>query len=64
MATIFKQSEEKLGFVPNVMQAFAFDMAKLEAFMAYRNNLMLGQSGLLASLRHQLAESEVLGRVK
>ena len=44
MAAFFKSCEEKLGFVPNVMQAFSFDMAKLEAFVAYRNDLMLGLS--------------------
>jgi hypothetical protein len=38
MAAFFKLCEEKLGFVPNVMKAFSFDMAKLEAFVAYRND--------------------------
>jgi hypothetical protein len=46
MATFFKSAEEKVGFVPNVLKAFAFDMTKLEAFLAYRNDLMLGESGL------------------
>ncbi|HEY6257234.1 MAG TPA: peroxidase-related enzyme [Xanthobacteraceae bacterium] len=46
MAAFFKQCEEKLGFVPNVLKAFSFDMAKLEAFVAYRNDLMLGLSAL------------------
>ena len=55
METFFKQSEEKLGFVPNVMQAFSFDMAKLEAFVAYRNNLMLGDSGLSTLEREMIA---------
>ena len=40
MAAYFKKCEEKLGFVPNVLKAFAFDMAKLEAFVDYRNDLM------------------------
>jgi uncharacterized peroxidase-related enzyme len=55
METFFKQSEEKLGFVPNVMQAFSFDMAKLEAFVAYRNNLMLAESGLSLLEREMIA---------
>ena len=46
MAAYFKLCEEKLGFVPNVLKAFAFDMAKLEAFVAYRNDLMQSDSGL------------------
>src|SRR5690349_7951002 len=55
MAAFFKQSEEKLGFVPNVLQAFAFDMGKLEAFLAYRNDLMLGDSGLSRLEREMIA---------
>jgi uncharacterized peroxidase-related enzyme len=55
MAAFFKQSEEKLGFVPNVLKAFAFDTAKLEAFVAYRNDLMLGQSGLSRLDREMIA---------
>jgi uncharacterized peroxidase-related enzyme len=55
MAAFFKLCEEKLGFVPNVLQAFGFDMAKLEAFVAYRNDLMLGQSGLSALEREMIA---------
>jgi uncharacterized peroxidase-related enzyme len=41
--------------VPNVMQAFSFDMAKLEAFVAYRNDLMLGGSGLSTLEREMIA---------
>jgi uncharacterized peroxidase-related enzyme len=55
MAAFFKLSEEKLGFVPNVLRAFAFDMAKLEAFVAYRNDLMLGASGLSRLEREMIA---------
>ena len=47
MAAYFKLCEEKLGFVPNVLKAFAFDMTKLEAFVAYRNDLMQGEFGPL-----------------
>ena len=49
MADYFKLCDEKLGFVPNVLKAFAFDMAKLEAFVAYRNDLMQGNSSYYKS---------------
>src|SRR5262245_38393303 len=55
MAAFFKVSEARLGFVPNVLKAFAFDMAKLEAFVAYRNDLMLGESGLSKLEREMIA---------
>jgi len=55
MTAFFKLCEEKLGFVPNVMKAFSFDMAKLEAFVAYRNDLMLGGSGLSTLEREMIA---------
>lgn len=37
---------EKLGFVPNVLQSFAFNIDKLNTFTAMYNDLMLGESGL------------------
>ena len=46
MASYFKKCQEKLGFVPNVLSAYAFDNAKLEAFVAMYNDLMLAPSGL------------------
>jgi uncharacterized peroxidase-related enzyme len=55
MAAFFKLCEEKQGFVPNVLKAFSFDMAKLEAFVAYRNDLMLGNSGLSVLEREMIA---------
>jgi AhpD family alkylhydroperoxidase len=55
MAAYFKLCEEKLGFVPNVLKAFSFDMAKLEAFVACRNNLMQGESGLSGLDREMIA---------
>jgi uncharacterized peroxidase-related enzyme len=55
MAAFFKLCEDKQGFVPNVLQAFSFDMAKLEAFVAYRNDLMLGASGLSVLEREMIA---------
>ena len=55
MADFFKLCDEKQGFVPNVLKAFSFDMTKLEAFLAYRNELMLGDSGLSKLEREMIA---------
>ena len=55
MAAYFALCEEKLGFVPNVLKAFAFDMTKLAAFVAYRNDLMQGDSGLTKLEREMIA---------
>jgi uncharacterized peroxidase-related enzyme len=55
MATYFDKCTEKLGFVPNVLLAYAFDMAKLEAFVAMYNDLMLGPSGLSKLEREMIA---------
>ena len=55
MAAYFQKCEEKLGFVPNVLKAYAFDMAKLEAFVAMYNDLMLGESGLSKLEREMIA---------
>jgi len=40
MEAYFKKCDEKLGFVPNVLKAFAFDDAKLQAFVNYRQELV------------------------
>ena len=55
MEAYFKKCEEKLGFVPNVLLAYAFDNAKLEAFAAFYNDLMLGPSGLSKLEREMIA---------
>jgi uncharacterized peroxidase-related enzyme len=55
MEAYFKKCEEKLGFVPNVLRAYAFDMAKLEAFVAMYNDLMLAPSGLSKLEREMIA---------
>lgn len=46
---------EKLGFVPNVLRAYAFDMDKLNAFTGMYNNLMLAPSGLSKLEREMIA---------
>ena len=55
MVDYFELCKEKLGFVPNVLKAFAFDMAKLEAFVEYRNDLMHSESGLSKLEREMIA---------
>lgn len=46
---------QKLGLVPNVLRAFAFDIDKLNAFTAMYNDLMLGDSGLSKLEREMIA---------
>ena len=55
MQAYFAKCEEKLGFVPNVLKAYAFDTTKLEAFVAMYNDLMLGPSGLSKLEREMIA---------
>lgn len=51
----FDICDEKLGMVPNVLKAYAFDMEKLRAFSAMYNELMLGESGLTKLEREMIA---------
>ena len=51
----FAKCVEKLGLVPNVLRAYAFDIAKLDAFTAMYNELMLGESGLSKLEREMIA---------
>ncbi len=46
---------DKLGMVPNVLQAYAFDIDKLNAFTAMYNDLMLADSGLSKLEREMIA---------
>ena len=46
---------EKLGFVPNVLRAYSFDVEKLNAFTALYNDLMLAPSGLTKLEREMVA---------
>lgn len=54
-AAYFRKCEEKLGFVPNVLRAYAFDNAKLRAFILMADDLMLGKSGLSKAEREMIA---------
>lgn len=51
----FDKCLEKLGFVPNVLVAYAHDDAKLSAFAAFYNDLMLAPSGLSKLEREMIA---------
>jgi uncharacterized peroxidase-related enzyme len=55
MRAYFDKCVEKLGFVPNVLKAYGFDMAKLEAFIAMYNDLMVAPSGLSKLEREMIA---------
>ena len=51
----FDICEEKLGMVPNVLKAYAHDIARLDAFADLYNVLMLGDSGLSKLEREMIA---------
>ncbi len=51
----FDICQEKLGMVPNVLRAYAFDVEKLNAFTAMYNDLMLGDSSLSKLEREMIA---------
>ncbi len=51
----FDICQDKLGMVPNVLRAYAFDIDKLNAFTGMYNDLMLGDSGLSKLEREMIA---------
>jgi len=51
----FAKCNEKLGFVPNVLRAYAFDAVKLQAFIDMADDLMLADSGLDKAEREMIA---------
>jgi uncharacterized peroxidase-related enzyme len=55
MRAYLARCEEKLGFVPHVLAAYAHDNAKLEAFAGFYNELMLAPSGLSKLEREMIA---------
>ncbi|MBX3512491.1 MAG: peroxidase-related enzyme [Xanthobacteraceae bacterium] len=55
MQAYFAKCKEKLGFIPNVLQAYSFDLAKLKAFVAMSDDLMLAKSGLSKIEREMIA---------
>ena len=48
-------AREKLGFVPNVLRAYAWHSTKFDAFSRLYNDLMLGDSGLTKLQREMIA---------
>ncbi len=55
MSAYLAKCDEKIGFVPNVLAAYSLDSAKLEAFAAFYNDLMLAPSGLSKLEREMIA---------
>lgn len=51
----FDVCQDKLGMVPNVLVAHAFDIEKLNAFAGLYNSLMLADSGLTKLEREMIA---------
>jgi uncharacterized peroxidase-related enzyme len=51
----FDICQQKLGLVPNVLRAYAFDIGKLDTFTALYNDLMLGESGISKLEREMIA---------
>ena len=51
----FNVCQDKLGMVPNVLQAYAFDIDKLNAFTTFYDDLMLANSGLTKLEREMIA---------
>lgn len=51
----FTKCREKIGFVPNVLAAYAFNAVKLQAFIDMVDDLMLADSGLTKPEREMIA---------
>ena len=55
MQGLFDKCQEKIGFIPNVLASYAHNDAKLSAFSALYNDLMLAPSGLSKLEREMIA---------
>lgn len=55
VAELFGKCQSKLGLIPNVLMAYAFNPDKLRAFGQMYNDLMLGPSGLSKLEREMIA---------
>jgi len=51
----FDICKDRLGMVPNVLRAYAFDIDKLNAFTTFYNDVMLSDSGLSKLEREMIA---------
>ena len=54
-AAYFEKCVDKLGLVPNVLRAYAWNQRKLRNFIVLYNELMLGESGLTKLEREMIA---------
>jgi len=61
MQAYFDKCNEKLGFIPNVLRAYAHDDTKLSLFAGFYNDLMLAPSGL-SKLEREMIAVVVSGR--
>jgi uncharacterized peroxidase-related enzyme len=55
LRTIWRKCVEKLGFVPNVYNAYSLKPQRLRNFMAIYNEIMLSESGLSKLEREMIA---------
>ncbi|MEM8698645.1 MAG: peroxidase-related enzyme [Pseudomonadota bacterium] len=55
VATLFAKCQAKLGLIPNVLVAYAFNPEKLAGFGQMYNEMMLGPSGLSKLEREMIA---------
>lgn len=55
LAVYYEKCMAKLGLVPNVIRAYAWNQKKLRNFIAFYNELMLGDSGLSRLEREMIA---------
>jgi uncharacterized peroxidase-related enzyme len=55
MRKYFAICDQKIGFLPNVLQAYSFDQTKLRAFINMYNDLMFSDSGLTPLEREMIA---------
>ena len=51
----FDICQDKLGMIPNVLRAYAFNVEKLNSFTALYNDLLLGESNLSKLEREMIA---------
>lgn len=55
VAELFDKASERLGFVPNVLRAYALRPRHLELWNAFYDELMRGESGLTKAQREMIA---------
>jgi len=58
----FNKCDEKLGMVPNVLMAYSQNIDQLDAFSAFYNTLMFGESSSLTPLEKEMIAVAVSSR--